>query len=100
MDAKERLRAYLEQRRELGESEFLLDGLSVEEAMRALGAIGRGATVPTAARPRPAAPAQAAPPPAAPQTPAQAPAEPPRAQEPREQEPRAQPAPSARPEPD
>lgn len=43
MDAKERLRAYLEQRRELGESEYLLDGLSVEEAMRALGAIGRGA---------------------------------------------------------
>ena len=43
MDAKERLRAYLEQRRELGESEYLLDGLSVEDALAALGAIGRGA---------------------------------------------------------
>lgn len=53
MDAKERLRAYLEQRRELGESEFLLDGLSVEEAMRTLGAIGLGATLP-APRARPA----------------------------------------------
>src|SRR5690348_13461412 len=42
MDAKERLRAYLEQRRELGESEYLLDGLSVEDALAALGAIGRG----------------------------------------------------------
>lgn len=42
MDARERLRAYLEQRRELGESEFVLDGLSIEEAMRVLGGIGKG----------------------------------------------------------
>ncbi len=38
MDAREQLRRYLEQRRELGESELVLDGLSVEEAMRVLGA--------------------------------------------------------------
>ena len=35
-DAHARLRQYLEQRRELGESEFVLDGISVEEAMRVL----------------------------------------------------------------
>ncbi len=38
MDAREQLRRYLEQRRELGESELVLDGLSVEDAMRVLGA--------------------------------------------------------------
>jgi uracil-DNA glycosylase len=43
-DARDRLRRYLEQRRELGEREFTLDGLSVEEAMRILGA-------PSSARP-------------------------------------------------
>lgn len=36
MDARARLRAYLEQRRELGESEFVLDGLSIEDAMLAI----------------------------------------------------------------
>jgi DNA polymerase len=36
MDARERLRAYLEQRRELGESEFVLDGMSVEDALSAI----------------------------------------------------------------
>ena len=41
MDAREALRRYLEQRRELGESELVLDSLSVEEAMRLLGA-GKG----------------------------------------------------------
>ncbi|MEO8620450.1 MAG: uracil-DNA glycosylase [bacterium] len=38
MDAKDSLRRYLEQRRELGESELVLDSLSVEEAMKLLGA--------------------------------------------------------------
>jgi DNA polymerase len=38
MDAREALRRYLEQRRDLGESELVLDSLSVEEAMRLLGA--------------------------------------------------------------
>jgi uracil-DNA glycosylase len=42
VDAREQLRRYLEQRRELGESELVLDGLSVDEAMRVLGA-ARGA---------------------------------------------------------
>lgn len=36
MDGRERLRAYLEQRRELGESEFVLDNMSVEEALGAI----------------------------------------------------------------
>jgi DNA polymerase len=36
MDARERLRRYLEQRRELGESEFVLDALSVDEALALL----------------------------------------------------------------
>src|SRR5215207_9607494 len=43
MDAKEKLRIYLEQRRELGESELLLDSMSVEEALRAIGAMSKGA---------------------------------------------------------
>lgn len=38
MDAREALRRYLEQRKELGESELVLDSLSVEEALRLLGA--------------------------------------------------------------
>ena len=42
MDAKEKLRLYLEQRRELGESELLLDSMTVEEALRTLGAAGTG----------------------------------------------------------
>ncbi len=42
MDAREKLRIYLEQRRELGETELLLDSLTVDDALRALGVIGRG----------------------------------------------------------
>ncbi len=58
MDARDRLRQYLEQRRELGESEFVLDSLSVEDALRTLGLQG---SLP-AAQPRDAsAPAPAAP---------------------------------------
>jgi len=38
MDARDKLRIYLEQRRDLGESELLLDSMSVEEALRAIGA--------------------------------------------------------------
>jgi uracil-DNA glycosylase len=41
VDARERLRAYLEQRRELGESELVLDALSTDDVMRMVGAIGR-----------------------------------------------------------
>jgi uracil-DNA glycosylase family 4 len=43
VDARDRLREYLEQRRELGESEFVLDGLSVEEALNKLGVRGGAA---------------------------------------------------------
>jgi uracil-DNA glycosylase family 4 len=38
VDAKDLLRRYLEQRRELGESEMVLDSLKVEDVMRLLGA--------------------------------------------------------------
>lgn len=44
MDAKDLLRRYLEQRRELGESELVLDRLHVEDVMRLLGAAGKPAT--------------------------------------------------------
>ncbi len=40
MDAKDRLRRYLEQRRELGESELVLDHLPLDELMAMLGARG------------------------------------------------------------
>jgi len=38
VDAREQLRRYLEQRRELGETELALDGLTVDDALRILGA--------------------------------------------------------------
>ena len=41
MNARVLLRRYLEQRRELGESELVLDSLDVDEVMRLLGAAGR-----------------------------------------------------------
>jgi uracil-DNA glycosylase family 4 len=44
VDAKDLLRRYLEQRRELGESELVLDGLHVEDVMRLLGAAGKRST--------------------------------------------------------
>jgi DNA polymerase len=56
VDAKEKLRRYLEQRRELGETELVLDNLTVEDALRILGAQGAGrereARSPVAERPR------------------------------------------------
>lgn len=81
MNAKDQLRRYLEQRRELGESEFVLDGLSVEQAMKLLGAAGaagtpadwRAALENAGAAPRPAA-AKVAPPVRAIETPPPAPA--------------------------
>ena len=42
MDAREKLRVYLEQRRDLGESELLLDSMTVEEALRTIGAANKG----------------------------------------------------------
>jgi DNA polymerase len=47
MDARDKLRLYLEQRRELGESEMMLDSMTVEEALRALGVVARGGAKPT-----------------------------------------------------
>ena len=41
MNARDKLRVYLEQRRELGESELLLDSMTVEEALRTIGAMGK-----------------------------------------------------------
>ncbi len=38
MDAGDRLRRYLEQRRELGETEYVLDGISVESVLEIIGA--------------------------------------------------------------
>lgn len=38
MDARDRLRRYLEQRRELGESEFVLDTLPVDDVLKMVGA--------------------------------------------------------------
>jgi hypothetical protein len=54
VDAREQLRRYLEQRRELGETELALDGLNVDDALRILGAN-------TAARPAEQAVTQGAP---------------------------------------
>lgn len=62
MDARDRLRRYLEQRRELGESEFVLDGLPVDDVLRLVGARtagtarGRGESPAAARPPRAAAP--------------------------------------------
>ncbi|HVS59534.1 MAG TPA: uracil-DNA glycosylase [Gemmatimonadaceae bacterium] len=50
MDAKDLLRRYIEQRRELGESELVLDGLSVEDVMRLIGAAGASRDIPEASR--------------------------------------------------
>lgn len=50
MDARERLRQYLEQRREMGESELVLDSLPVEDVLRLIGdkqpLRGAGSTAP------------------------------------------------------
>ena len=44
MDARALLRRYIEQRRELGESELVLDALNVEDVMRLVGAAGSSAS--------------------------------------------------------
>ena len=51
MDAREQLRRYLEQRRDAGETELVLDQLSVEDVMRLVGAAGSPGAAP---RERPA----------------------------------------------
>jgi uracil-DNA glycosylase family 4 len=52
VSAEDLLRRYLEQRREMGESELVLDGLSVEEVMKLVG-IKRGARTAPVERARP-----------------------------------------------
>jgi uracil-DNA glycosylase len=47
VDAREQLRRYLEQRREMGETELLLDRMTVDEAMRLLGAPATSGTTRT-----------------------------------------------------
>jgi uracil-DNA glycosylase len=42
MDAREQLRRYLEQRRDMGETELILDGMTVDDVMKAIGAINAG----------------------------------------------------------
>ena len=51
MDAEELLRRYLEQRREMGESELVLDTLTVDEVLRIVGAQGKRAPAPGASAP-------------------------------------------------
>jgi DNA polymerase len=70
MDAREQLRRYLEQRREMGERELILDGMSVEEVMRIVGAAG-SVTQDAPAPPR--RPAESREPAAAPPAPADQP---------------------------
>jgi uracil-DNA glycosylase family 4 len=60
MDARAQLRRYLEQRREMGESELVLDGMTIEEAMRILGGGARSDAASRASRARPAATTDAA----------------------------------------
>ncbi|HEX6533776.1 MAG TPA: uracil-DNA glycosylase [Gemmatimonadaceae bacterium] len=52
MRAEELLRRYLEQRRELGESELVLDGMTVDEVMRIIGAARGGRPPHSAVSPR------------------------------------------------
>jgi uracil-DNA glycosylase len=51
VNARDRLRQYLEQRRELGETEFVLDGLPIADAMRLLGLKGDEAAAAAEQRP-------------------------------------------------
>jgi uracil-DNA glycosylase len=50
MDARDALRRYLEQRRDQGESELVLDSMSVDEALALLGAAGARAPEPRVGR--------------------------------------------------
>ncbi len=46
MNVEEMFRRYLEQRREMGESELVLDSLTVDEVLRIVGAQGKRAPAP------------------------------------------------------
>ncbi|MGV3707839.1 MAG: uracil-DNA glycosylase, partial [Gemmatimonas sp.] len=60
MNAHDRLRLYLEQRRELGESELVLDALPVEAVMKILGSAGAKSATATAGESSAARPTAAA----------------------------------------
>jgi len=83
VDAKDRLRRYLEQRRELGESELVLDSLSIDDVMKMVGAkssASKGGSASTTAKARAQTPvdrAGAAPSAGAPQAVPSAPVVPP-----------------------
>lgn len=47
MNVEELFRRYLEQRREMGESELVLDSLTVDEVLRIVGAHGKRAAAPS-----------------------------------------------------
>jgi uracil-DNA glycosylase family 4 len=66
MDARERLRRYLEQRRDLGESELVLDNMTVEDVMRVVGAVRPGGVIAKPAAPMKPLGGDAPPPSAAP----------------------------------
>jgi uracil-DNA glycosylase len=51
MDPREQLRRYLEQRRDMGERELILDGMSVDDVMRILGAGAGRVAAPAATLP-------------------------------------------------
>ena len=53
MDGKERLRRYLEQRRETGERELVLDAMTVDDVMRIVGAHAGAQPAPVPAEPEP-----------------------------------------------
>jgi uracil-DNA glycosylase family 4 len=72
VDGKERLRRYLEQRRETGERELVLDGMTVDDVMRIVGARQGTAAAPDPAVPRDFGPDSPAPRPAEPDLPAAA----------------------------
>lgn len=52
MDARDQLRRYLEQRRDMGERDLVLDGLAVDDVLRMMGAVNGSAPRTTAARER------------------------------------------------
>ena len=64
MDGKEQLRRYLEQRREAGERELVLDGLSVDEVLRLVGADAPSGSAGKSPRPASDAPGAKGTPPA------------------------------------
>ena len=53
MDAREQLKRYLEQRRDMGETELVLDALTVDEALRILGATAGASPVTDRREPAP-----------------------------------------------